>query len=95
MHCCLYLARGGGVQIRGEDSGKLRQLNGSVRVIFTVVDRPAASPHAPVFSRTQAAYEVLEDLAVGRPILTPQASDEDGDTLWYSIISELFLARKW
>ena len=57
-------------------------------MLLTVVASPVRSANAPVFVQTHRTVPVLENFRVGQMVELVQASDPDGDRVWYSITGE-------
>ena len=79
------------VQVQATDQGRPQRHN-QIRVIFTVVERPATSEHAPSFVSTETVARVMENDPVGTMVMIMEAKDEDGDKLWFSITGKLLEA---
>ena len=75
------------LQVQASDNGLKIQRNDTTRVTFTVIPRPAPSPHPPVFDTHEPVESLFEDFDVGKHLPSPVATDEDGDQLWYSIVA--------
>ncbi|XP_039294510.1 fat-like cadherin-related tumor suppressor homolog [Nilaparvata lugens] len=58
----------------------------TARVSVTVKDTPEESPHAPVIRQPDQRVQVTESDTVGFLVALVQATDEDGDMLWYYIV---------
>ncbi|XP_063239987.1 LOW QUALITY PROTEIN: fat-like cadherin-related tumor suppressor homolog [Bacillus rossius redtenbacheri] len=72
------------LRIRAEDNGQPRRSH-TTRVSVQVVGVPQRSPHPPTVRAPAQEVEVMERDAVGFLVALVQASDEDGDMLWYNI----------
>lgn len=63
----------------------------TARVSIQVAATPVSSEHGPVIKSLDQHVEVTESDAVGFLVALIQASDEDGDTLWYKIVGKLYV----
>ena len=77
------------VQIRAQDGGQ-PQRSQTARVTVQVVEVPKESPNPPQVKLANQHFDVTENDAVGYLITLLQASDEDGDMLWYDIVGKYF-----
>ncbi|XP_068085238.1 fat-like cadherin-related tumor suppressor homolog [Anabrus simplex] len=85
------------LRIRAQDNG-VPQRSQTTRVSVEVAKVPKDSPHAPVFKNPNQRLPVTESDEVNYLVTVIQADDEDGDTLWYSIVdgdddNEFFIGR--
>ncbi|XP_023289907.1 fat-like cadherin-related tumor suppressor homolog isoform X2 [Orussus abietinus] len=85
------------MMIRAADGGQ-PQRSHQTRVSVEVVEAPKESEHPPVFRSPNQSAEVTESDEVGFLVALVQASDEDGDPLWYDIVAgdeknEFFIGR--
>lgn len=78
------------MQVRATDMGSPNKSN-TARVSVKVSAVPATSEHAPVFKSPNQRVEVTESDAVGFLVALVQATDQDGDTLWYKIVGKYYL----
>lgn len=76
-------------QIRAADSGE-PQRSHQTRVSVQVVEVPKESENPPVFKTNNQSVEVTESDEVGFLVALVQATDKDGDSLWYDIIGESY-----
>lgn len=60
----------------------------TARVSVKVAAVPVTSEHAPIIKSPDQRVEVTESDAVGFLVALVQASDQDGDTLWYKIVGK-------
>ena len=70
------------------DNGR-PQKESTSRVLLKVVAAPSRTSNAPVFLESHRSVTVLENFRVGQMVELVQASDPDGDRVWYSITGEL------
>lgn len=75
------------LQIRATDHGE-PQRNHQTRVSVQVVETPKKSEHPPVFKTNNQSVEVTESDEVGFLVALVQATDKDGDSLWYDILGK-------
>ncbi|XP_029031863.2 fat-like cadherin-related tumor suppressor homolog isoform X7 [Osmia bicornis bicornis] len=85
------------MMIRAADSGE-PQRSHQTRVSVQVVEVPKESENPPVFKTNNQRVEVTESDEVGFLVALMQASDKDGDSLWYDILDgdkrdEFFIGR--
>ncbi|XP_054014590.1 fat-like cadherin-related tumor suppressor homolog isoform X2 [Hylaeus anthracinus] len=85
------------MMIRAADSGE-PQRSHQTRVSVQVVEVPKESENPPVFKTNNQSVEVTESDEVGFLVALVQATDEDGDSLWYDILDgdkrdEFFIGR--
>ncbi|XP_014488108.1 PREDICTED: fat-like cadherin-related tumor suppressor homolog [Dinoponera quadriceps] len=83
--------------IRATDHGE-PQRSHQTRVSVQVVETPKKSEHPPVFKTNNQSVEVTESDEVGFLVALMQATDKDGDSLWYDILDgdkcdEFFIGR--
>ncbi|XP_076298680.1 FAT atypical cadherin kugelei isoform X2 [Lasioglossum baleicum] len=83
--------------IRAADSGE-PQRSHQTRVSVQVVEVPKESENPPVFRTNNQSVEVTESDEVGFLVALVQATDKDGDSLWYDIVDgdkrdEFFIGR--
>jgi len=75
------------LQIRASDHGE-PQRSHQTRVSVQVVEAPKESENPPVFKTNNQTAEVTESDEVGFLVALVQASDRDGDSLWYDILGK-------
>ncbi|XP_026296983.1 fat-like cadherin-related tumor suppressor homolog isoform X4 [Apis mellifera] len=85
------------MMIRAADCGE-PQRSHQTRVSVQVVEVPKESENPPVFKTNNQSVEVTESDKVGFLVALVQATDKDGDYLWYDIIDgdkrdEFFIGR--
>nr|XP_031838717.1 fat-like cadherin-related tumor suppressor homolog isoform X2 [Nomia melanderi] len=85
------------MMIRASDSGE-PQRSHQTRVSVQVVEVPKESENPPVFRTNNQSVEVTESDEVGFLVALVQATDKDGDSLWYDILDgdkrdEFFIGR--
>nr|XP_034195560.1 fat-like cadherin-related tumor suppressor homolog isoform X8 [Osmia lignaria] len=85
------------MMIRAADSGE-PQRSHQTRVSVQVVEVPKESENPPVFKTNNQRVEVTESDEVGFLVALMQATDKDGDSLWYDILDgdkrdEFFIGR--
>ncbi|XP_076767085.1 FAT atypical cadherin kugelei isoform X6 [Xylocopa sonorina] len=86
------------MMIKASDSGE-PQRSHQTRVSVQVVEVPKeSSENPPVFKTNNQSVEVTESDEVGFLVALVQASDKDGDSLWYDILDgdprdEFFIGR--
>ncbi|KAG8293575.1 hypothetical protein J6590_013720 [Homalodisca vitripennis] len=73
------------LMVRASDSGSPNK-SSTARVSVQVSAVPATSEHAPVIKSSDQRVEVTESDSVGFLVALIQASDQDGDSLWYRIV---------
>ncbi|XP_066592660.1 fat-like cadherin-related tumor suppressor homolog isoform X2 [Prorops nasuta] len=83
--------------IRAADNGE-PQRSHQTRVSVQVVESPKESEHPPIFKTNNQSVEVTESDEVGFLVALIQATDKDGDPLWYDILDgdegdEFFIGR--
>ncbi|XP_011297771.1 fat-like cadherin-related tumor suppressor homolog isoform X1 [Fopius arisanus] len=83
--------------IRAADNGE-PQRSHQTRVSVQVVEAPNDSVYAPVFKTNNQTAAMTESDEVGFLVALVQATDKDGDTLWYDIVDgderdEFFIGR--
>ncbi|XP_058804510.1 fat-like cadherin-related tumor suppressor homolog isoform X2 [Phymastichus coffea] len=71
--------------IRASDEGEPPRSH-QARISVQVVETPKESANPPVFKSVNQSVEVTESDNVGFFVALMQASDKDGDTLWYDIV---------
>lgn len=74
-------------QIKAADSGE-PQRSHQTRVSVQVVEVPKESENPPIFKTNNQSIEVTENDEVGFLVALVQATDKDGDSLWYDILGE-------
>jgi protocadherin Fat 1/2/3 len=75
------------VQIRAQDNGQ-PQRSHTTRVAVQVVSVPHESPHPPQVKLPNQHVKITESDEEGYLVALIQASDEDGDFLWYDIVGK-------
>ncbi|XP_044594516.1 fat-like cadherin-related tumor suppressor homolog isoform X4 [Cotesia glomerata] len=85
------------MMIRAADNGD-PQRSHQTRVSVQVVELPKESKYPPIFKSINQIATVTESDQVGFLVALVQATDQDGDTLWYDIIDgderdEFFIGR--
>ncbi|XP_024879658.1 fat-like cadherin-related tumor suppressor homolog isoform X4 [Temnothorax curvispinosus] len=85
------------MMIRAADHGE-PQRSHQTRVSVQVVEAPKESENPPVFKTNNQSVEVTESDEAGFLVALVQASDRDGDSLWYDILDgdkrdEFFIGR--
>jgi len=75
------------LQIRATDHGE-PQRSHQTRVSVQVVEAPKESENPPVFKTNNQSVEVTESDEAGFLVALVQASDRDGDSLWYDILGK-------
>lgn len=85
------------MMIRAADNG-VPQRSHQTRVSVQVVEAPKESNYPPIFKINNQTAAVTESDEVGFLVALVQATDKDGDTLWYDIIDgdkndEFFIGR--
>ncbi|XP_034945358.1 fat-like cadherin-related tumor suppressor homolog isoform X2 [Chelonus insularis] len=85
------------MMIRASDNGE-PQRSHQTRVSVQVVETPKNSKYPPVFKTNNQTAAVTESDHVGFLVALVQATDKDGDTLWYDIVDgdkhdEFFIGR--
>lgn len=75
------------LQIRATDHGE-PQRSHQTRVSVQVVEAPKESENPPVFKTNNQSVEVTESDEAGFLVALVQASDRDGDPLWYDILGK-------
>ena len=75
------------LQIRAADHGE-PQRSHQTRVSVQVVEAPKESENPPVFKTNNQSVEVTESDKAGFLVALVQASDKDGDSLWYDILGK-------
>lgn len=75
------------MQIRASDKG-IPPKNSTVRVSVTTVSVNPNSVHPPIIVNPDQQVQVTESDAVGYLVVLIQATDEDGDRIWYKIVGE-------
>ncbi|XP_076387964.1 FAT atypical cadherin kugelei isoform X3 [Megachile rotundata] len=85
------------MMIKAADSGE-PQRSHQTRVSVQVVEVPKESENPPVFKTNNQRAEVTESDEVGFLVALMQATDKDGDSLWYDILDgdkrdEFFIGR--
>lgn len=75
------------LQIRAADHGE-PQRSHQTRVSVQVVEAPKESENPPVFKTNNQSVEVTESDEAGFLVALVQASDRDGDPLWYDILGK-------
>ncbi|XP_051157574.1 fat-like cadherin-related tumor suppressor homolog [Leptopilina boulardi] len=83
--------------IRAADFGE-PQRSHQTRVSVQVVELPTESENPPVFKTNNQTVKITESDKVGFLVALVQATDKDGDTLWYDIVDgdkkdEFFIGR--
>lgn len=73
--------------MRATDNGS-PQKNDTAHIAITAVAANPNSKHAPVIHNPNQQVQVTESDDVGYLVTLVQASDEDGDKLWFDIIGE-------
>ncbi|XP_023314181.1 fat-like cadherin-related tumor suppressor homolog isoform X1 [Trichogramma pretiosum] len=71
--------------IKASDEGEPPRSH-QARISVQVVETPRDSPNAPQFKSQNQSVEVTESDQVGYLVALMQATDKDGDTLWYDIV---------
>jgi protocadherin Fat 1/2/3 len=74
-------------QIRAQDNGQ-PQRSHAIRVAVQVASVPQESPHPPQVKHPSQHVEITESDAAGYLVALIQATDEDGDLLWYNIVGK-------
>lgn len=74
-------------QIRASDNGE-PQRSHQTRVSVQVVEAPKESENAPVFKTNNQSVEITESDEAGFLVALVQATDKDGDSLWYDILGK-------
>lgn len=74
-------------QIRASDNGE-PQRSHQTRVSVQVVEAPKESENPPVFKTNNQSVAVTESDEAGFLVALVQASDKDGDSLWYDILGK-------
>ncbi|XP_011501552.1 PREDICTED: fat-like cadherin-related tumor suppressor homolog [Ceratosolen solmsi marchali] len=72
--------------IRAADEGEPPRSH-QARITVQVVETPKESLNAPVFKSVNQSVEVTESDNIGFLVALMQATDKDGDSLWYDIIA--------
>ncbi|XP_068083906.1 fat-like cadherin-related tumor suppressor homolog [Anabrus simplex] len=85
------------LRIRAQDNG-IPQRSHTTRVSVQVIKTPKDSPHPPQIRNPNQRIEVTESDEVNYLVTLIQATDEDGDMLWYNIVGgddfqEFFIGR--
>ncbi|XP_015586979.1 fat-like cadherin-related tumor suppressor homolog isoform X2 [Cephus cinctus] len=85
------------IMIRAADGGE-PQRSHQTRVSVQVIEAPVESENPPVFKTVNQSVEITESDDVGFLVALVQATDKDGDTLWYDIVDgdkrdEFFIGR--
>ncbi|XP_043267899.1 fat-like cadherin-related tumor suppressor homolog isoform X3 [Venturia canescens] len=85
------------MMIKAADNGE-PQRSHQTRVSVQVVEAPKESENPPIFRINNQTAEVTESDEVGFLVALAQATDKDGDTLWYDIVEgdkrdEFFIGR--
>ena len=75
------------VQVRATDYGSPNKST-TARVSVQVMAIPENSKHPPVFKQPDQRVEVTESDIIGFLVALVQATDEDGDMLWYKIVGK-------
>ena len=75
------------LQLKAADNG-YPQLKSNARLLMTVVPRPLSSPNHPRFRSERVSTKVVETDPVGELVRVMDATDDDGDQVWYSIVGE-------
>lgn len=75
------------IQIRAADEGEPARSH-QARISVQVVETPKESANPPAFRSANQTAEVTESDNVGYLVALMQASDKDGDSLWYDIVGE-------
>ncbi|XP_063233580.1 fat-like cadherin-related tumor suppressor homolog [Bacillus rossius redtenbacheri] len=73
------------LRVRAEDRGSPRRWS-EARLTLQVVGVPSGSTHAPTVPAPSQKVHVMEEDPAGFLVAVVQASDEDGDALWYDIV---------
>ncbi|XP_031780785.1 fat-like cadherin-related tumor suppressor homolog isoform X4 [Nasonia vitripennis] len=71
--------------IRATDEGEPPRSH-QARISVQVVETPKDSPNPPVFKSLNQSVEVTESDKAGFLVALMQATDKDGDSLWYDIV---------
>lgn len=74
-------------KIRASDNGT-PQKNSTVRVSVTVISIKKDSEHPPLIDKPEQQVQVTESDEIGYLVALVQATDEDGDRIWYRIVGE-------
>lgn len=69
------------------DGGEPPRKN-QTRVSVQVVETPKASENPPIFITANQNIEVMESDEIEYLVTLMQATDKDGDTLWYDIVGK-------
>ncbi|KAJ8667841.1 hypothetical protein QAD02_009504, partial [Eretmocerus hayati] len=72
--------------IKASDEGEPSRSH-QARISVQVVEVPSESPNAPSFKNASQNIEVTESDSIGFLVALMQATDKDGDTLWYDIVA--------
>ncbi|XP_046748553.1 fat-like cadherin-related tumor suppressor homolog isoform X2 [Diprion similis] len=85
------------LMIRAVDGGE-PQRSHQTRVSVHVIEAPKDSAEPPIFKTANQSVEVTESDEVGFLVALVQATDKDGDALWYDIVDgdkrdEFFIGR--
>ncbi|KAK6637236.1 hypothetical protein RUM44_007650 [Polyplax serrata] len=72
-------------KIRASDNGT-PQKNSTVRVSVTVISIKKDSEHPPLIDKPEQQVQVTESDEIGYLVALVQATDEDGDRIWYRIV---------
>ena len=67
------------------DGGQPPRKSG-VRIRIEIVDRPTFSTHPPRFTEPSYFVSVTENDPVGHLVVMLSAEDDDGNSIWFSII---------
>lgn len=75
------------LQIRASDHGE-PQRSHQTRVSVQVIETPKESENPPLFKTSNQSVEVTESDQPGFLVALVQATDKDGDSLWYDILGK-------
>lgn len=84
----LFIASFSHTQVKASDNGRPQKSN-SCLVLINLVPVLKSSPNPPTLHEEHEVHvSVLESDSVGHHVKLVEASDEDGDQLWFDIIGE-------